>query len=103
MDQQGYLPDDEDGAITHDMGSGHQRRFSPAQVLALRHMSHLVGMGLMPERAADAAAEAYRIWSGEWQHTVGDRVHDLSSLTLLWRLPPSQTAELRDVLEVGLP
>ena len=103
--RQGYLPDDEDGAITHDTGSGHQRRFHPRQVLALRHMAHLVGQGVTVDRAADAASVAEHMWDGTWRYRVPSPVVDeqLAVLTFHWRLPPSQTAELADVLEVGLP
>ena len=102
--RQGYIMDDADpdALLT---GSGHQRRYSPAEVLQARHMAHLVGHGVTVERAALAALHAERIWTGEWRwHIRGEgELFGAPSLAITWRLPPSQTQELADVLEVGLP
>lgn len=56
---QGYVP----GGGELLRGSGRQRVWSPEQILHIRHMAHLVGLGLRPEVAAEAAAGA--VLSGE--------------------------------------
>jgi hypothetical protein len=108
--RQGYL-DHLDAPGSLEPGSGRQRRFTPAEVLHLRHMAHLTGeLHMAAAWATGVAATAVHLVDGSWMwhHTyarTGPTGLPLKagSLSLQWRLPPSQTAQLADVLEVALP
>lgn len=91
--RQGYLGE----AAQVLTGSGHQRHYTPEEVLQARHMAHLCNvLGVSPETAARMGSEAIRYWSsGEWTWRAEDQ-----GVYVVWWLPKSLTEQFEDVLVV---